>query len=668
VQDVPAVRGQADLGARVERVFADDGPLTRAVPEFEPRPGQRDMAAAVARVFGRGGILLAEAGTGTGKTLAYLTAVADAGVRTVVSTGTRNLQDQLLGQDVPLLERALGRSLSAVSLKGLGNYLCRRRLDLLRREGPLLDRREGAILDRILRWAEVTRTGDRAELSDLPESVPLWGEVCASYETRLGLRCPEHDACFVTRARRAAQDARIVIVNHHLFFADLALRSSAAALLPAYDAVVFDEAHQLDEIATAFFGVRVGSRQIETIARDCRRALAACTDLAEGLRAGAAPLIDELAAMGQAFFATLAVPAGPGAEARGRVQLRPEDLAGPPERSYFRLDGALEALAAHLGGLPTRDEAVVGCGRRAEALRADLGEILGQQRPASVHWIERGARDRAVGASPIDVSEVFREMIVYPVETVVLTSATLTVDGSFAYVRERLGLGPDVDAQELVLDSPFDFERQVALFLPRDAPDPRNPGALERLADLLIGTISVVEGGSLVLFTSLRDMERVAALVRAGLDRPVRVQGERPRQALLDELRAADAREPTVLLATASFWEGVDVPGDALQLVAIARLPFSVPSDPVVAARLRRLEEDGRNPFVEYQIPQASLSLKQGFGRLIRSRRDRGVVALLDKRLQTMGYGKIFLRTLPSCTVIDHLDELRRWWEGGCRL
>jgi ATP-dependent DNA helicase DinG len=360
----------------------------------------------------------------------------------------------------------------------------------------------------------------------------------------------------------------------------------------------------------------------------------------------------------QAFFASI----GAAAEPRGRTPLDPAALSGPPEAAYFRLDGALEALAAHLGGLPTRDESLVGCGRRAETLRVDLGEILGRQRPASVHWLDRGARDVAVGASPIDVSPVIRELVVFPVETVVLTSATLTVGGSFAYVRERLGLGPDVEVEELVLESPFDFERQVALFLPRDAPDPRRPGALEQLADLLVATISVVEGGSLVLFTSHRDMERAAALVRAALDRPIRVQGERPRQALLDELRAADASEPTVLLATASFWEGVDVPGDALQLVAIARLPFSVPSDPVVAARLRRLEEEGRNPFLEYQIPQASLSLKQGFGRLIRTRRDRGIVALLDRRLQTMSYGPAFLRTLPRCRVIDDVEALRRWW------
>jgi len=608
------------------------------------------MAEAVARVLESRGVLLVEAGTGTGKTLAYLAAAAQTDQCIVISTGTKNLQDQLFESDIPLLERTLGRQLSAVCLKGLGNYLCRRKLEALLGASQLLSSKENAQLDRIQAWASTTESGDRAELSEIPEDAPIWPQVCSHPDTRVGPKCVFHESCFVTRARRAAQDARIVVVNHHLFFADLALRNGAAAILPAYDAVIFDEAHQIDEIATAFFGYRVSSRQVEDLARDVRRALktAGFPD--------ADSLLEKVAQSSKTFFSSIL--AG-GAREPGRMRLLPEELSGEPETHYWRLDSDLEALSAHLGGLPALDDTVVACGRRTESLRADLGEILGQQHAASVYWKERGPRSTAIGASPIDVGDVLRENVFYQVETVVLTSATLTADGKFTYIKDRLGL--DFEVGELILPSPFDYAEQVALYLPKAAPDPRHAGYVERLAALLVETAETVERGTLALFTSYRDMEQVAALVRPELERLVRVQGERPRQALLEELR--NAREPMVLLATASFWEGVDVPGDALQLVAIARLPFASPGDPVVSARLRKLEEEGRKPFFEYQVPQACLALKQGFGRLIRSRRDRGIVALFDRRLQTMGYGKVFLRTLPSCAVVTDAAELNQWVE-----
>lgn len=647
----------------IEDVLGPGGALARAHSGYEHRTQQILFADAVARTFDAGGVLLAEAGTGTGKTLAYLTAIAESaesGKRVVISTGTRNLQDQLLNDDIPLLERALGRSLEAVCLKGLSNYLCQRRFDALRKTAPLLTDSQQQLLERIHHWTETTSTGDRAELTDIPEQSPLWGEVCATSETRLGPRCPFHETCFVTRARRAALEARCVVVNHHLFFADLALRNEAAALLPPYDAVVFDEAHQIDAVATAFFGYRVSSRQLVDLARDTLRALRAAgreDQLAPKLVTSAEPLIENLEASASAFFQTIA---NLGKE-KGRAELTTDQLSGDVEKAYFRLDNDLEALGAFLGGLPlARDENITGSGRRAEQLRADLGEILGPQSPTSVHWREASSQTTAVGASPIDVSNVLRELVFYQVDAVALTSATLTVDGRFDFTRERLGL--DFEVEEILVESPFDYERQAALYLPAHAPDPRKESYQQQLAELIVETAAVTRGGALALFTNLRDMKLVTELIRSAGEYGgiVRAQGEAPRHALLDELRFAS--EPMLLLATASFWEGVDVPGEALELVVIARLPFASPADPLVAARLRQLESDNRNPFMEYQVPLASLALKQGFGRLIRTRDDEGVVALLDRRAWTMGYGKVFLRSLPPCTILRTQDELRDWW------
>lgn len=634
------------------------------MPEgYEHRPEQLRMADATARTLERGGVLLVEAGTGTGKTLAYLTASVAAERPVIVSTGTKNLQDQIVKKDIPLLEAALGRPIGAVCLKGLGNYLCLRKLEAARRAAPLLDLDEAALLGRIASWADETETGDRAELEDLPEDLPLWRELAADAESRLGPRCPYNELCFVTRARREAEEAAVVVVNHHLFFADLALRESAAKVLPDYDCVVFDEAHQIEGVATEFFGLRVSGRQIELLAHDSRRAAAALE--CEGVPGASSlpPLADHVTAGARGFFDALRRALGAGSAGDGRCELPVEVVTGEVEAAYWRLDAALEALGDGLSALPTADERASGCARRAATIRADLSAILGPaSRRASVHWAELG-KAGAVGSSPIDVAELLRERIFFQVEAVVLTSATLTAAGSFAYVRDRLGV--DFDAAELVLPSPFDFRRQAALWLPDDAPDPRAEGYAEALARLIAEGCGLVRGGVLALFTSWRVLTDVATRLRgaAGLGRAVRVQGERPRSALLAELRGGV--EPLLLLATASFWEGVDVPGEALELVVITRLPFASPGDPVVAARLRALAEAGRSPFADYQVPQAALTLKQGFGRLIRTRRDRGVVAILDRRLQTMGYGQSFLKTLPRCTVVRSLDEARGWQTLG---
>jgi ATP-dependent DNA helicase DinG len=645
------------MGESIYDLLGPGGYLSQVRASYEHRPQQIRLAQAVADILAHGGVMLAEAGTGTGKTLAYLAAVLETQRRVVISTGTKNLQDQLLAQDIPLLERSLRRSLSAVMLKGVSNYLCRRKFDLLRRTVPLMESSQAEVVLAIDEWARGSETGDRAECTAIAEDDPIWLEVCSDSSTRLGSRCPFNDNCFVNRARLAAQDAQIVVVNHHLFFADLAIRQGSGGILPSYDAVIFDEAHQIEGIATDFFGFRVSSGQVEELCRDCRRLLPTLPELDGQAVASAEGLLQGAVGSAEAFFALL----GRGQVAPGRYPLDREEITGPLEQAYWRFDAALEGLAAWVGAQPSTDEGLKGCGRRAEALRQDMSEILAQGQRASVYWKEVGPRSAAVGASPIDVAGRLRESVFWNVEAAVLTSATLAVDGSFRYVQDRLGL--DFEVTELVLPSPFDFDRQAALFLPAHAPDPRNSGYHEAFAALVTQTFECVPGGALVLFTSYRDMARVAALLRRRASWPLRVQGERPRAALMAELR--EAREPMMLLATASFWEGVDIPGEALQLVVIARLPFASPVDPLVAARLQQLQEQGRNGFMEYQVPQACLALKQGFGRLIRSQRDRGVVAVFDGRIQRMGYGKVFLRTLPSCPVTTNLEELTRWWQNA---
>lgn len=644
----------------VEAVLGPEGTLSRAQQGYEVRPEQIEMSEAVLTALEDGGVLLVEAGTGTGKTLAYLTAAVASGARVVISTGTRNLQDQILDQDIPLLQRALaelGGEVSAACLKGLGNYLCLRKLSALTLNAPLLSEHDIELLGLIAEWAKVTDTGDRAELVDLPEDLPLWSELSSSSETRVGPKCPFFEDCFVTAARRAAQKARIIVVNHYLFFADLALRDGAVGVLPDYDAVIFDEAHQIDDVATEFFGHRVSSRQLARLLQDCRQALIAADKGAKDMLKREEHLLDGVAIATKGFFGSLRGGSA-GAATPGRQPLRPEELDEYSEKAYYRLDAALEALHSSLKGLATADEGIGNCARRAVDAREDLGEILGAQRPASVYWKEVGAHSSAVGASPVDISEVMREQIFFEIETVVLTSATLSSDGNFDFTKERLGI--DFEPTEMILPSPFDFEKQAALFLPEEAPDPRREGYLDALAKLIIKTIDVVDGGALVLFTSHRDMQQVARLVRPDLSRLLRVQGERPRRTLLEELRSGS--EPMALFGTASFWQGVDVPGEALEVVVIARLPFASPGDPLVTARLKLIEEAGRSPFKEYQIPQACLALKQGFGRLIRSRGDRGVVAIFDARVRKMGYGKIFLRSLPPASRVETHDELVKWW------
>lgn len=616
------------------------GPMARGVSGYEHRPGQIRMARAVQDVLEHDGMLLIEAGTGTGKTWAYLIPAALSGRRVLVSTGTRALQDQIMEKDLPALKRHLGIDIDAACVKGLGNYLCRRRFSELQRSSDAQQPRFARALPVLRSWVETTETGDRADLAAIAEEDPIWARIVSGSDTRIGARCEHYDDCFVTHVRRRAEGAQLVVVNHHLFFADLALRDTGfASVLPDYDAVIFDEAHQLEDTATLFFGSRLSTAMIERLVRDARHAIRG----EKGGKRHETVLLDAVLQRASNFFAALPANAN-----GGRAPLPSEAV---PEDELFALDNALAELGSACRNAKPLEERVLQIARRAEQLRHALGSL---EAPGQVSWSLGGGRSPSVGSSPIDVGPLLRERLHERVPCIVFTSATLTTGGDFKFVKRRLGI--DAEVSEEVVESPFRYEEQAALYAPTHLPDPRAADYPERVAEEILELIRMSKGGAFVLCTSLRMMRMLAQRVGDELDYEWFVQGDAPKQTLLDRFRD---QGNAVLFATASFWEGVDVPGSALRLVIIDKLPFEVPSDPVVAARCERLDEAGESSFMRYLVPAAALSLKQGFGRLIRTTQDRGVVAILDSRLRKKGYGKVFMRSLPPARVCDTLDEVR---------
>ncbi len=672
-------------------ILAPGGGLARAIPYYEDRAEQRTMSAAVARALEDERPLIVEAGTGTGKTLAYLIPALQSGKRVVVSTGTRALQDQIARHDVPLLRSILAKPFSAVVLKGIGNYVCKRKLaDAVASAGsglglrsatsdPASERRPPArdagsrpatdgSLDALLDWSTYSETGDRAEVEWLAESAPLWSEVTTTPDARIGPRCPYFERCFITQARRLAESAQLILVNHHLYFADRALRAAhpGARVLPDHDAVIFDEAHQLEDIATEHFGAKISTTKIAELVRDAHLTLARMP-LWTGR--AAVDVIQTVDRAGVALFAQIrAALVGADVHDLGRVPV-PAGMFDHPERqtAWFRLDSALEELAraAEAEAEPPPDEeedadasaraTLTGLARRARALRDDLATIAEQRQKSHVYWGEARASGTYLSASPIDVADLMRRHIVHAGPTPVFTSATLAAAGDLGYTRARLGLE---DAAELLVSSPFDYARQAMLYVPRDLPpvnDGFSPAAAERVSELL----SITSGRAFLLFTSHRALREAGARL-AGMPYPTLVQGEAPRATLIDRFRTTTG---AVLLGTSSFWEGVDVPGDALSLVVIDRLPFAPHTDPLVAARMQVCAEAGQDPFAAIQLPSAALALKQGFGRLIRRRDDRGIVAILDGRIVTRTYGRVFLDTLPTgLPRTSAIEQVRRWW------
>ena len=643
-------------------LLAPDGGLARAIPHYEDRPEQRAMSAAVARALADARPLIVEAGTGTGKTLAYLVPALQSGKRVIVSTGTRALQDQIARHDIPLLRSLLARPFSAVVLKGVANYVCRRKLaELASRPSP--DVSLGALVD----WSTYTETGDRSEIEWLPEAAPLWSDVTTTPDARIGPRCPYFERCFVTQARRLAENAQLVLVNHHLYLADRALRagSPGARVLPDHDAVIFDEAHQLEDVATEHFGARVSTHKLAELARDAHVALAGMP-LWTGR--ASADLIANVERAGIALFATLRSALVARATQDGRMPL-PEGLFDDPDRqrAWFRLDTALEELAraADAEAEPPPDQepsseagaraSLAGVARRARELRDALALIAEQRQKNHVYWGEVRSTGTFLTASPIDVADLLRRHVVHAGPTPVFTSATLAAAGDFAYSRARLGLD---DADELLVASPFDYERQAMLYVPRDLP-PAVEGFSRAAAERTRELLAITHGRAFLLFTSHRALREATALL-GDLPFPRLVQGDGPRATLVDRFRSTPN---AVLLGTSSFWEGVDVPGDALSLVVIDKLPFAPHTDPLIAARMQACAETGGDPFAAIQLPAAAIALKQGFGRLIRRRDDRGIVAILDARVVTRTYGRVFLDTLPAgLPRTSAIEQVRRWW------
>jgi ATP-dependent DNA helicase DinG len=648
---------------RARDLLGPGGPLARSLPGYEAREAQLSMADAVERALDQDGKLVCEAGTGTGKTLAYLIPAILSGRRVLVSTATKALQEQIFHKDLGLLARHGGLSVETALLKGLGNYLCRRRYQEYRQTPEALAPEAAASLAIVERWVHETGSGDLAELGQIPESDPIRGEIASSSETRIGQGCPYYEECFVTAARRQAEEAQLLVVNHHLFFADLALKgqNADAGALPAHDVVILDEAHQIEEIAADFFGLRVSGARIEALLRDVARALQKSGGgklVPAGWRSGPRSRIsgpgEGLAVIEQAhraseqFFAMLAATSAQGDGARGPLNTSAwtkEDLA-----AYHRLDTALEAVTLQPASGAAR-EAIEAMGRRVKQLRDDLAQIVDGSR-GQVAWVEPGGR--SVGASPVQVSSLLRSRLFEAQGAVILTSATLATDQGFAFFRERIGLGDDAGpVEELRLNSPFDHARNALLYVPSDLPDP--PGYQEAAATRIVELVRLAGGGAFVLCTSVKSMRAFHARLRREGVGPLLLQGEAPKSLLLEKFRASGH---AVLVATLSFWEGVDVPGHALRLVILDKLPFPVPGDPLVAARTASIEARGGNAFAEYFIPAAAITLKQGFGRLLRTGTDRGVVALLDRRVLHRTYGRSLLASLPPARVTGWIEDV----------
>ena len=665
----------ATLESEVRDAFAHDGALSRAADQFRERDGQTQMALAVARTIDRGGVLVVEAGTGVGKTFSYLVPALLSGERVLLSTATKTLQDQLFGRDLPRLVQALGLPVRTALLKGRASYVCMHRLDLARHDASLPERGTVRTLAKIEQWSKSTRTGDLAELPGLDERSPLIPLVTSTRENCLGAQCPQFKACHVNLARREALAADVVVINHHLFFADLAVRESGMAeLLPSVRVVVFDEAHQLNETGVQFLGTQFGSGQALDFSRDL---------LAAGLQ-HARGLVDwqQLAAALERAARELRLVVGkqwPGTKLRWAG---PSPDTVPAEGWQAALDMLQQAFENAAEGLATVSEIAPDFVRlhdRAAQLAERAARFATPCATDSVRWLDVGTQLRLV-ESPLDIAEAMRGRVLKieqvnaanPDKTTnsgdrgrawVFTSATLGDDPKLRWFTEPCGLE---SAEVLRVQSPFDYARQAALYVPRNFPKPADPVHGVEVARLAARGAAALGGRTLVLTTTLRALRTIADTMRIELEpidaaiRPeVLVQGELPKRVLMERFRegASVGRVGCVLVASASFWEGFDAPGDALQLVVIDKLPFPPPNDPLVEARSQRLEAQGRNAFGDYSLPEAAVALKQGAGRLIRRETDRGILIICDVRLATMGYGRRLVAALPPMRLIENADE-----------
>ena len=620
----------------IEHVFSADGPLARAVSADRARAGQIELASAVEAAIAGGGVLIAEAGTGTGKTFAYLVPALLSGAKVIVSTGTKTLQDQLFDRDIPTVRHALNVSVSVALLKGRANYVCHYHLERTRKEGRLASRDAARHLHEIARFARQSATGDKSELASVPEDASIWAQVTSTRETCLGSECPNYKECFVMEARKRALDADIVVVNHHLFFADIVLRDEGAGeLLPAANAVILDEAHQLPDTASLFFGESVSTAQLLELARDARvEATANARDYVP---------LPEAAQRLETATRDLRIECG---QTPGRT---PAALM----RKSCAFNAALDELAKRLQVLTERLESQAeraagldNCWQRARQIAQRLARWHAHDADETVRWVEVFTQSASLNSTPLSVAPIFRRQVQADARAWIFTSATLAVGGDFSHFCARMGLE---EAQTASWESPFDFDRQALIYLPRDMPDPNSPQYTAAVVRTALPVIRAAGGRAFCLFTSLRAMREAHQLLRdafdrEGLDFPLLAQGEGSRSDLLDRFRRLGN---AVLVGSHSFWEGVDVRGDALSVVIIDRIPFAPPDDPVLKGRIEAIERAGGSGFLEYQLPEAAITLKQGVGRLIRDESDRGILVLCDPRLTSRGYGRRILASLP---------------------
>ncbi|MEP6925646.1 MAG: helicase C-terminal domain-containing protein [Pyrinomonadaceae bacterium] len=646
----------------MEQIFGNGGLIAKNHLEYEFRDGQIRMAEACLRAFEEHRHLIVEAGTGTGKTLAYLVpAIAFALAekkRVIISTGTKNLQEQLMEKDIPFLQKILPKKFTAAYMKGRSNYVCLHKIKRAENAPILAGLDDIDYFDEVRHWSRQSATGDRAELVDLPENLSFWRHIDARSETCLGQKCPDFEPCYITRMRQRASDADIVIVNHHLFFADLSLRgdSGYGRIIPDYGAVVFDEAHLIEDIAADYFGSQISSYQTDELVRDVSNLTLTDVNVNRDLM----KIASRVTNFGDRFFAGF--QAGRGEE--GRYLLTPDTFRRPKNKEYevtaqgeafMAFDKALERLETFLDAMTKEQNAdVENLVRRARQIRFDLDFICAGDDKKFVYWLERRGRGTFLRASPIDVSGLLADKLFEKTESVILTSATLSTNNSFKFVKERLGLEYE-QTDDLIAPTSFDYQKQAILYLPPRMPDPRDADFLQVAAGEIIQLLEITKGRAFVLATSNASMKALYDRVAPRLDYPCFVQGTMSKAGLLDKFRKTSN---AVLFATSSFWQGVDVRGEQLSCVIIDKLPFAVPTDPIVAARQRFIDENGGSSFFEYSVPQAAISLKQGVGRLIRSATDTGVLAILDPRITTKGYGKVFLNSLPRMRITSNLQDV----------
>jgi ATP-dependent DNA helicase DinG len=634
-------------GAR--QFFSRHGTLSKWHPSYEFRSGQVEMAEAVEAALADKRHLIVEAGTGTGKTLAYLVPALLSGKRIVVSTGTKNLQEQLFFKDVPFLQQHFARPLKVCYMKGRNNYACRQKIYDAEKEPVLSGLEEVADFEIIQQWEKSTEFGDRAEIKTLPEGSTAWAKIDARTDMCTGQKCPNFERCFITLMHQRAAESDIIIVNHHLFFADLSLRDEnyEGGILPEYDAVVFDEAHDIEDVAAQYFGVAISNYRLQELRRDIEA-------MGRSKKFGTQELdriLQRLDNLTIQFFGLFG-------DVERRVAFQGRDaFRDENEEIYSDLLAALDLIGSNLKVIQNPPDEIVPLVRRTLELGLALRFIMEEEDERYVYWVERRGRGCFLQATPIDVSPILSEKLFHKVDSVILTSATLAVAGGFAYTEKRLGLA---GARGLVVPSHFDYRKQTLLYVPQHLPEPRSPAFSKAAGEEVARILEYSRGRAFVLFTSYQQMRLVYDQVSFDIEYPTLLQGTAPRTALLEEFRTTPH---AVLFATSSFWQGVDVPGEQLSCVIIDKLPFAVPNDPVVNARIESIRNAGGNPFYEYQIPQAAIALKQGFGRLIRSKSDRGVLVLLDHRITKQRYGQVFFDSLPDYRFSTNLEDVEKFFD-----